>query len=272
VSGRSERERLRLDGAIAVVTGSSSGNGRAIALALAREGAAVVCSDLHRTPRQGGYGETAATDALITDDGGRATFVRADVQVAAEVEALAEAAVKNYGTLDIWVNNAAVLAGRQSIVDESERQFDLTAAVNIKGVWLGCREALRQMDRQELRGRRSRGRIINIASIAALVGLVDEPAYSASKAAVVGLTRQLAVQWAPRRINVNAVCPGFIPTAMARPILEQTNVAAEIERASPWPELGTPSDVSQTVVFFASDDAAWISGQALAVDGGYTAA
>ena len=136
------------------------------------------------------------------------------------------------------VNNAGIFTGLHTIVDETEDEWDRTMAVNAKSVWLGCKFAIRQMLTQEpVDG--SRGRIVNIASIGGLVGLAAEPAYCAAKGAVVNLTRQLAVDFAPERINVNAVCPGFLATAMVRPFLDDPELNQVLHAKSPWPELGT---------------------------------
>ena len=142
------------------------------------------------------------------------------------------------------VNNAGIFTGLHTIVDETEDEYDRTMAVNAKSVWLGCKFAIRQMLTQEpVDG--SRGRIVNIASIGGLVGLAAEPAYCAAKGAVVNLTRQLAVDFAPERINVNAICPGFLATAMVRPFLDDPELNKVLHAKSPWPELGTAEDVGK---------------------------
>jgi NAD(P)-dependent dehydrogenase (short-subunit alcohol dehydrogenase family) len=177
-----------------------------------------------------------------------------------------------FGRVDIMVNNAGVSMGLHTIVDETEEQYDLTMAVNAKGVWLGCKYAITQMLKQEPLETGSRGKVVNIASVAALIGLGRHPAYSASKAAVVNLTRQLAVTFGPRRINVNAVCPGLIPTAMTRPIDPETeDWHRDALQGTPWPRLGTCQDVAQCVLFLASPEAEWITGIALPLDGGANA-
>lgn len=264
----------KLEGKVAIVTGSSSGNGRAIALAFAREGAKVVCSDLQKSARQGGYeGDIEIdTDEVIRNEGGEALFLKADVTKASDVQALVDAAVSNYGRLDIMVNNAGVFTGLADIVNESEEAFDLTMAVNTKGVWLGCKSAITQMlEQTDLAANGSRGKIINIASIGGLVGLAAEPAYCTSKGAVVNLTKQLALDYAPSRINVNAICPGFLETAMVRPFLEDPDLNKSLHDLSPWPTLGTAEDVAKAAVFLASEDSRWITGSSLVVDGGFTA-
>jgi NAD(P)-dependent dehydrogenase (short-subunit alcohol dehydrogenase family) len=262
----------KLQDRVAIVTGSSSGNGRAIALALAAEGATVVCSDLRREAREGGYEPDIdrATDDAIRLAGGKAEFVEADAARYADVERLVTQTAAEFGRLDVMVNNAGIFTDLHTIVDETEDEYDRTMAVNAKGVWLGCKFAIRRMLTQEpVDG--SRGRVVNIASIGGLVGLAAEPAYCAAKGAVVNLTRQLAVDFAPERINVNAVCPGFLQTAMVRPFLADPELNKVLHDKSPWPELGTADDVAKATVFLATNDARWATGTLLTVDGGYTA-
>jgi len=262
----------RLSGQVVIVTGSSSGIGRAIALGAAEEGALVVCSDLRKSADPAGYEADIETDTddLIQNMGGTAMFVPADVSQRAEVQALVDAAVQTHGRLDVMVNNAGVFPGLRSIVHETEEMFDRTMAVNAKGVWLACKIAITQMLTQEVTGR-CRGRIVNIASVAGINGMSVTPAYCASKAATANLTRQLAVDFARKRINVNAVCPGFLQTAMGRPFYDSGSLTKALEEQTPWPELGTATDIARAALFLASDDAAWVTGSMLVVDGGFSA-
>ncbi|WP_158884954.1 SDR family NAD(P)-dependent oxidoreductase [Amycolatopsis anabasis] len=262
----------RLKGQTAAVTGSSSGNGRAIALALAAEGAHVVCSDIRKSAREGGYETNTGqdTDDVIRANGGTAEYLDADASKAADVQAVVDRAVQAFGRLDVMVNNAGILNAPHNIVDETEEEFDRTILINGKSVWLGCKSALAQMRRQDVVDG-TRGRIVNIASIGGLVGLPLAPAYCAAKGAVVNLTRQLAVDFSAERINVNAVCPGFLHTAMLRPLLETPELNLALRGTTPWPDLGHAEDVAKAVVFLASGDASWASGTILTIDGGYTA-
>lgn len=262
----------KLQDRVAIVTGSSSGNGRAIAIALAAEGASVICSDIRREAREGGYeGDIGTpTDDVIRANGGKSEYVEADAASYSAVQNLVDAAVSSFGRLDVMVNNAGIFTGLHTIVDETEDEYDRTMAVNSKSVWLGCKFAIRQMLTQEpVHG--SRGRIVNIASIGGLVGLAAEPAYCAAKGAVVNLTRQLAVDFAPERINVNAICPGFLATAMVRPFLDDPELNKVLHAKSPWPELGTAEDVGKAAVFLSTTDARWATGTLLTIDGGFTA-
>ncbi|QAY64199.1 glucose 1-dehydrogenase [Xylanimonas allomyrinae] len=263
---------MSLKNKIAIVTGSSSGNGRAIALRLAAEGATVVCSDLRPGARAGGYEEDgdAETHDLIAKNGGASIFVKADASNTADMTRLVETAVAEYGRLDIIVNNAGIFTGLSTIVDEREEDFDRTIAVNLKSVWLGSKLAITQFLRQDIVGP-SRGKVINIASIGGLVGLAQEPGYCASKGAVVNLTRQLAVDFAAEQISVTAVCPGFLATAMVRPFLDDPDLNQMLHDQSPWPSLGTAEDVASAVAFLASDQSRWVTGSTLTVDGGFTA-
>ncbi|WP_175831297.1 SDR family NAD(P)-dependent oxidoreductase [Burkholderia cepacia] len=267
----------KLAGRVAVVTGSSSGNGRAIAIALAREGAHLVCSDLKRAALADGYEENLRvdTDTAIIEAGGEASFISADASKAADVKTVIDHAVQRYGRLDIMVNNAGVFTGLHNIIDETEEQYDFTMNVNAKGVWLGCKYAITQFMKQEpirsTTGAELRGRIVNIASIGGLIGLALEPAYCASKGAVVNLTRELAIDFASHQINVNAICPGFLATAMVRSFLEKEDTNKMLHDLTPWPRVGTPEDVARIAVFLASDDAEWITGSMLTVDGGFSA-
>ena len=262
----------RLEGKVAVVTGSSSGHGRAIALALAAEGATLVCSDLQKGASKRGYEPNLGddTDDLIRKDGGKATFVQADVSKAGDLDAVAQAAIDTFGSLDIWVNNAGIFAGLSTIVDEEPDTFLKTINVNLFGTWLGCRAAIRAMQKNELKGR-SRGKIINIGSIAGTVGQAQIIAYSASKGGVHNLTRALAIESAKDFINVNAIAPGYFPTAMTREFFDDKSSLAAVQASHPWPEIGQPADIATAAAFLASPGADWITGTILAVDGGFVA-
>lgn len=271
-------------GKVAIVTGAASGNGRSIAVALADAGAAVVCSDLQPEARQDGYEKDVAvlTHDAITQAGGRAVFHRADVTIASDMEGLVAAAVKEFGRLDIMVNNAGIFTGAQNILELPIDEYDRTMAINTRGTYLGCRYAIQQFlaqsppppadaDQQQEQEQTPIGKIVNIASVAGLVGTRGAPAYCASKGAVVNLTRQLGVDFGPRRINVNAVCPSFVATAMVRPLLDDPEMRQLILDATPWPRLGTTKDVSDAVLFLAGPQSDWMTGSALTTDGGYSA-
>jgi NAD(P)-dependent dehydrogenase (short-subunit alcohol dehydrogenase family) len=258
----------RLEGKVALVTGASSGNGRAIALRYAREGAAVVCADVRELPLRKGRDPhpRTATQDLIAQQGGRSVFVTCDVTDGEQVRAAVGAAVGAFGRLDIAVANAGVNAGVSDLVDEPVERYLETVAVNQHGVWWTCREAARQMIAQG-----GGGRIVVIASISGLVGVESGVAYNASKGAVVQLVRTLAAQVAAHGITVNAVCPGYIRTAMTRETQDDPERLANVIAAHPLGRIGEPEDVAGAAFFFASEDARWVTGVALPVDGGYTA-
>ena len=253
---------------IAIVTGSSSGNGRAIALRLAEAGMAVMCADLRPSARDDGYEEDKdiPTHELIVSIGGRAAFHTCDVSKYEQFTSLIAETEKALGTPTVLVNNAGYFTGLHSIFDEPESAFDSAVAVNLKGVWNGCKAMA-----THLRAAGAPGRIINIASVGGLVGIPQEPAYCATKGGVVNLTRAVALDCAPHEIAVNAVCPGFIVTGMVREFMDQPDVLEGMRAATPWTRFGQPKDVAAACAFLASEEAEWITGSVLTVDGGFTA-
>lgn len=258
----------KVDQRVAIVTGASSGNGRAIARRLAADGISIVCADLRETARADGFEEdkSVPTHEVIKADGGAAIFVECDVTRIAAFDQAIDVTCSTYGSADILVNNAGVFTGLASIFDEPEAAFDLAIAVNLKGVWNGCKAMA-----THLREQKTPGRIINIASVGGLVGIGNEPGYCATKGAVVNMTRAIAIDCAEYRIAVNAVCPGFIVTGMVREFVEQPDVLEAMRQATPWPRFGQPSDVAAACAFLAAEEAEWMTGAVLAVDGGFTA-
>ena len=260
-------QERRLEGRVALVTGASSGNGRAIALRFAREGAAVVCADVRERPSRRGREGTTPTHVLVERDGGRAVFASCDVTDGGQVQAAVEACVASFGRLDIAVANAGINPLVSDLLTEERFEvYEQTTAVNQDGVWWTCREAARRLIAQG-----EGGRIVVIASIAGLLGVPAGVAYNASKGAAVQIARTLATQLAPHGITVNAVCPGYVRTGMLRETQDDPEKLAATIARHPLGRLGEPDDVAGAAYFLASDDAAWITGVALPVDGGYTA-
>ncbi len=248
-----------LDGKVALVTGGSSGIGRATALCFAKHGARVVVADVDDKG-------SLETLSMITDTGGQAVFVKTDVTKAADVEGMVNKAVETYGRLDCAYNNAGIEGATASIVDLDERDWDRVIDVNLKGVWLCLRYQISQMLKQD------GGAIVNTASIMGLIGGTNDCGYGASKHGVAGLTKTAAIEYARQGIRVNAVCPGTIDTPMARRIAVD-NAEAEkslIER-HPIGRVGQPEEIAETVVWLCSDAASFVTGHMMSVDGGYIA-
>jgi NAD(P)-dependent dehydrogenase (short-subunit alcohol dehydrogenase family) len=255
-------QRGRLAGKVAIVTGAASGIGRATALLMAREGASVVVADLN------GAGANAVAQE-IEAAGGRAVGQAADVAEEASVVAMIEAAAKHFGGLDVLHNNAAasdpaLMSRDGDVADMDIAVFDRTLAVNLRGPMLGCKHAIPRMLA------RGGGAIVNTSSAAALVGDPVRTAYGASKAGLDSLTRYVATQYGKRGIRCNSIAPGVIATpALAANV--PTEMIAIYERSHLTPRLGKPEDIAAAVVFLASDDAAFITGQTISVDGGLLA-
>lgn len=251
-----------------IITGSSSGNGRAIAKRLARSGAQIICSDLDPAARADGYEDDLSipTHEAILNAGGRAVFQRCDVSNLSDFQKLFMEAEHAFGSVDALVNNAGVFTGLATIFDEDPINFDRAISVNLKGVWNGCKTAA-----LFFRDRGKPGKIINIASVGGLVGIGSEPGYCATKGAVINMTRAIALDCAPYHIAVNAIAPGFIVTGMVREFMDQPAVLETMREATPWPRFGAPSDVAGACAYLCSDDAEWVTGSVLTVDGGFTA-
>ncbi len=250
----------RLNEKVALVTGGGSGIGRASALAYAKEGARVVVADVNVERGQD-------TVRAIESAGGQALFVRADVSKRADVEAMINTTVESYGQLDCAFNNAGIEgAVGTPIADYPEDSWDKVMDINLKGVWLCMKYELAQMLKQ------GSGTIVNTASVAGLVGGPFGSAYYASKHGVVGLTKAGAIEYGKSGIRVNAVCPGVIRTEMAdRLINDNQQIESAVTSLHPLGRLGTPEEVAHMVVWLSSDDASFVTGQAMAVDGGFVA-
>jgi NAD(P)-dependent dehydrogenase (short-subunit alcohol dehydrogenase family) len=276
-----------VDGKVVIVTGGAQGIGRAAVLAFAREGAKVVVADILVKD-----GESVARQ--VKAEGGEAVFIRCDVTQAAEVQAMVDLAVSTFGRLDCAFNNAGIEGEFASTVDCTEENFDRMLAINLKGVWLCMRAEMKQMLKQK-----SGGAIVNTASVAGVVAERGYPAYAAAKGGVIQLTRTAAVEYAPAQIRVNAVCPGVVSTPMIDRSLDKMNFAGlmpalaqdsivgwwgekimglrpfkkfMLNFLSPMGRPGKPEEIAEAAVFLCSDKSAYMTGQAMILDGGMTAA
>ena len=250
-----------LEGRVAVITGGASGMGRATAVRFLAEGARVVVADLNQANGQAFLDEQAA--AGVAD---RVRFVATDVAEEADVERMIALAVEDFGAVDVVFNNAGVIGAFGPVTHTTVEDWDYTFAVMVRGVFLGIKHGAAAM--QAMGGG---GSIINTASIAGLSGGAGPLAYSAAKAAVVNLTRAAAVELAPHRIRVNAICPGVILTPLAMGRANEEQAGRRFDSIQPWPEHGTGDDIAGAALFLASDDARFVTGEALVVDGGVTA-
>ena len=248
-----------LTGSVAVVTGAGSGLGKAIAKALARHGADVAVTELP--------GKTALAEETVGELralGRRAQAIPLDVTDLGSIEALVPAVVGSFGRLDILVNNAGLNIQRHAL-EVTEQDWDRVLDVNLKGLFFCSQAAGRHMVEH------GGGRIVNIASQMGLVGYWRRAAYCSSKAGVVNLTRVLAIEWAKHRINVNAIAPTFVLTPLTAPMFEDADFKADVIARIPLGRLADPDDVANAAVYLASPAAKMVTGQTLAVDGGWTA-
>ena len=249
-----------LEGKCTLITGASSGIGRAAALSFAREGAKLTIGDIMT---EGGE-ETAG---LVKKAGGQAHFVKCDVSKAADVDAMVEAAVKKYGRLDCAFNNAGYEGKTLHIAEETEEDWDKVMAIDLKGVFLCLRAEIRQMIKQG-----GGGAIVNTASTAGLVGSHGMPAYTAAKHGVVGLTKVAGLEYSKAGIRVNAVCPGVIDTPMVeRLVAGRPKVDARLVGVEPIGRKGKPQEIAEAALWLLSDYASFVAGFAMAIDGALTA-
>lgn len=256
---------MRFENRSVIVTGGSSGIGRAICRTLAAEGALVTIFDRTEDVREGGR----PTVVEIAESGGKADFMQGDVTSWDDLDRVVSAVAARHGRLDVMINNAAISVGK-ALLETSEMEWDHVMAVNAKGVFLGCKRAVQQMINQEVRAE-ARGRIVNISSQHGMVSSPGDIAYGTGKAAVVYLTRQIAADYGAQQIICNAVAPGKIITGKSGRANDPELIDYS-ERRTPLPRLGRPDDVASAVAFLASDEARYITGENLMVDGGWMAA
>ncbi|NWJ48216.1 MAG: SDR family oxidoreductase [Chloroflexi bacterium] len=251
----------RLAGKVALITGAGNGIGRITARLFASESASVVISDRLEA-------DLKETERLITSEGGKVTTILCDVTKAAQVQASVNLSLETYGKLNILVNNAGIGRNPARITELSEEDWDITLNVNLKGVFLGMKYAIPAMKKQG-------GSIINLASVAGIVGTPKLSAYGASKAGVIQLSKTAALEWARYGIRVNAVCPSWTKTNMVDLFTNATPNPQATEQgmasAIPLGRLGQPEEIANAILFLASDDSSFITGATLPVDGGLAA-
>jgi NAD(P)-dependent dehydrogenase (short-subunit alcohol dehydrogenase family) len=249
---------MRLEGKVSIITGAGGGMGRVAAQLFAREGARIVVAE---------YGDAAGQETvnLVREAGGEATFVKVDVSTEAGAKAMVDAAMDTWGRVDVLYNNAGVMPeADHSVIDTDVETWDRVMAVNVRGVFLGCKHAIPRM----IDG--GGGAIINIASFVALLGCsVPQDAYTASKGALLALTRSLAVQFGPQGVRTNAICPGPVETPLLMDWLVKDEEAKRIRLArNPTGRFGKPEEIVAMAVYLASDESRWTNGASLVVDGG----
>ncbi|MFC5745430.1 glucose 1-dehydrogenase [Actinomadura rugatobispora] len=246
-------------GQVALVTGASSGMGLATARAFAQAGAAVVLADINEPALREAAGE-------LESAGHRALAVACDVTDEDQVAALVDQAVAAFGRLDMAFNNAGIQIPSSDAADEDAGVFDKVNAINLRGVWACMKHELRQMRTQ------GSGAIVNCSSLGGLVGIPGRASYHASKHGVIGLTGSAALEYAPRGVRINAVCPGTIDTPMVADMIAKGELdRAEAAAGQPIGRLGHADEIAQAVLWLCSDGASFVVGVALPVDGGYTA-
>jgi NAD(P)-dependent dehydrogenase (short-subunit alcohol dehydrogenase family) len=251
---------MRLQDKVAIITGAGGGMGRTAALMFAGQGAKVVAAEFSAVAGE-------ETERLVREAGGMASFIKVDVSREADAKAMVDHAVATYGRVDVLYNNAGIMPeADHSVVDTEVDVWDQVMAVNVRGVYLGCKFAIPQMVDQ------GSGSIINIASFVALVGCsVPQDAYTASKGALLSLTRSLAVQFGPNGVRTNAICPGPVETPLLMEWLVKDEEAKRIRLArNPTGRFGKPEEIVHMAIYLASDESRWTNGAQLVVDGGIT--
>ena len=251
---------MRLDGKVSIITGGGSGMGRVAAELFAKEGASVVVADFSEAA-----GEAAV--AAVVAAGGKASFVKVDVSSEDDARAMVQHAVATYGRVDTLYNNAGIMPeADHSVIDTDVPTWDQVMAVNVRGVFLGCKYAIPQMLE------RGSGSIINVASFVAILGCsVPQDAYTASKGAVMALTRSLAVQFAGRGVRSNSISPGPVETPLLMEWLLKDEAAKQLRLArNPSGRFGKPEEIVNAAIYLASDESRWTNGANFVIDGGIT--
>ena len=251
---------MRLQDKVAVITGAGGGMGRTAAQMFAAEGASIVVAEFSEAAGQ-------ETVRLVESAGGTATFIKTDVSSEADARGMIEHAITTYGRVDVLYNNAGIMPEPDhSVIDTSVEIWDQVMAVNVRGVFLGCKYAIPVMLAQ------GSGSVINISSFVALMGCSNpQDAYTASKGAVLALTKSLAVQFGPKGVRSNAICPGPVETPLLMDWLVKDEEAKRIRLArNPTGRFGKPEEIVHMAIYLASDESRWTNGASLVVDGGIT--
>lgn len=256
----------RLKGKVAIVTGASSGIGRAIAIQFAKEGAKVVVADLHEGWNQGGFeaAVSATTVEEVEKNGGSAFFATCDVTSQQQVADLVSVAVQRFGTLDVMVNNAGIYRSGKLVHEFEEKDLDACWDVNLKGTWFGCQESIKVFLGK------GGGTIVNIVSTAGLGGHPKQSVYNISKGAVSSLTKCIAIEYGRNGIRANGICPTYAKTSMTRGHFDDVEYMKAFAESIPLKRWGEVDDISNLAVFLASDESAYIHGALIPVDGGET--
>jgi NAD(P)-dependent dehydrogenase (short-subunit alcohol dehydrogenase family) len=252
-----ESVSMRLNNKIAIITGAASGIGKATATLFAKEGAGIVIADWNDHSGE-------ETTGLIQEQGGEAIFVHTDVSKTADIQKMVQTAIRNFGRLDILVNNAAYVGVSPKLVDLQEEMWDMIVDITLKGTFLGCKYAIPEMIKA------GGGAIVNISSVGGVVGFESAPAYCAAKGAVIQLTKAIAIDYAAQGIRANSMCPGTIDTEGTRWAHEFPDVMQRVETRTLLKRQGTSLEMAYVILFLASDDASYITGANFIADGGWT--
>jgi len=244
---------MKLENKTAIITGAGSGIGKATALLFAREGAKIIIADWSDE------GKNTAEEI-----GKNSYFIKTDVSRAKDIDNMAKLCLDKFGKIDILVNNAGI-ARTFPLHETPEEEWDQTINVNLKGAFLASKKVIPEMIKQ------GKGKIVNISSIAGLVGFSQASAYCASKGGLISLTREMAVEYAKEKINVNCIAPGIIETAMTKEMLQDNALRKSFEEATPYPRLGQPEDIAYAILYLSSSESDFVTGQVLTADGGWTA-
>jgi len=246
---------MKLQNKTAIITGAGSGIGKQIALSLAKNNANVVIAEWSKKNGQ-------AVEKQIIKQGGQGFFIKTDVSNASQIKQMVQNTIKKFKTIDILVNNAGIVKF-SPLHKTTEEDWDKILSINLKGVFLCSKAVLPTMLEKK------QGKIINISSIAGLVGFKNTGAYCASKGGIIALTREMALEYAPKKININCIAPGIIKTAMTKQMLANKKQKQILQNSTPYPRLGEPQDIAQAVLYLASQDSNFVNGTVLTVDGGW---